>query len=235
MSLQSVPLQQRAEELRAGGIFLGGRPKDFEPAGRMHLGALLQEGLYPHSRVLDLGCGVLRSGYWLIHFLNRGCYHGIEPDRRMLEAGIERIVGREVVDEKEASFSHDDSFDLTVFGVKLDFVTARSIWTHAAKHQIARMLDSFREAAGPEGKMLVSYLPAFPIAPASGRAGRFAVIARDYKGTDWIGHSHTQKRGGLVAHSKRWIRSACAARGLEVRQLRHSVMNHQKWLLITRA
>jgi hypothetical protein len=44
-------------------MFVGGPVKDFEKLGRLQLMLLLQEGVYPHSKVLDIGCGCLRGGY----------------------------------------------------------------------------------------------------------------------------------------------------------------------------
>jgi hypothetical protein len=55
--------------------------------GRNQLSILLRNGLIFDSRVLDVGCGVLRAGYWLIHFLDPDCYFGIEPNRVILTAG----------------------------------------------------------------------------------------------------------------------------------------------------
>ena len=84
-------LFERAAALERGGVFLGGPLHLFETAGRLQLQILLKEGLYPDSKVLDVGCGCLRGGYWLIHFLDAGCYFGIEPHRRELEAGTQSI------------------------------------------------------------------------------------------------------------------------------------------------
>ena len=49
--------------------FLGVPLEHFESGGREQLTYLLRAGLNPHSKVCDVGCGVLRAGYWLIHFL----------------------------------------------------------------------------------------------------------------------------------------------------------------------
>ena len=72
-------LQDRAERL-AQDMFLGGPVETFEAIGRLQLITLLRCGLYPDSRVLDLGCGSLRGGYWLVHFLRPERYFGIEPN-----------------------------------------------------------------------------------------------------------------------------------------------------------
>ena len=84
-------LMERADKILAEGIFLGGRPARFEIAGRTLFISLLSEGLLPGSKVLDIGCGCLRGGYWLIHFLEQGNYCGIEPNQDMVNAGLKYL------------------------------------------------------------------------------------------------------------------------------------------------
>src|SRR6266576_6981480 len=85
-------LQEIAQILHSQGIFTGGPPQYFEIVGRLQLATLLREGIYPQSKVLDLGCGCLRGGYWVIHFLDPGCYFGIEPAAAMLRQGIDHVM-----------------------------------------------------------------------------------------------------------------------------------------------
>ena len=75
-------LQDRSERL-AEEVFLGGPKRDFERVGRLGFEVLLAEQLRPSSRVLDVGCGALRLGYWLMRFLDPGCYFGIEPQQEI--------------------------------------------------------------------------------------------------------------------------------------------------------
>src|SRR5260370_20544929 len=75
-------VQTQAEEMMSRHGFLGVPVETFEQAGREQLIALLQEGLHPESKVLEIGCGCLRIAYWLVRFLDPGCYHGIEPARQ---------------------------------------------------------------------------------------------------------------------------------------------------------
>ncbi len=86
-----VKIQERAE-IQGKKKFLGVPIQDFEKAGREQLIYLLKAGLSPDSTVIDLGCGVLRAGYWLIHFLNPGKYCGIEPSKERLEIGSQYIL-----------------------------------------------------------------------------------------------------------------------------------------------
>src|SRR5258708_22118404 len=80
--LMAPRAQARAEEMISCHGFLGVPVETFAEAGRRQLEALLEEGLRPESRVLDIGCGCLRAAYWLIHYLDPRCYCGLEPARR---------------------------------------------------------------------------------------------------------------------------------------------------------
>ena len=149
-------LQEIGQILHSEGIFTGGPPDYFETAGRLQLATLLREGIYPDSKVLDVGCGCLRGGYWMIHFLGRGCYFGIEPAVFMLNKGIQHVLEPEVFREKQPRFDNNDRFDFSVFGEKFDVVLARSIWTHTSKKQIQIMLDSFAANSSPNAFFLAS-------------------------------------------------------------------------------
>jgi SAM-dependent methyltransferase len=218
-------LIERAGRLQEGGIFLGGPPELFESGGRLQLVALLKEGLNPASKVLDIGCGCLRGGYWLIHFLDPGCYFGIEPNREMLDAGIATILEPGLVELKQPRFESRADFDFSVFGVAFDYLLARSIWSHASKSQIVRMLDGFVEHAAGTAVFLTSYLPA-------GCGG-----ATDYSGEGWVGRSHECDAPGIVHHDLAWIERECAARGLRVEELADPEANFggQVWLRIRRS
>ncbi len=214
-------LQQKAEQL-SKTIFLGGPVGDFEAVGRLQLIMLLKEGLYPFSKVLDVGCGCLRGGYWLVHFLNKGCYYGIEPNRRMLQEGITHILTEETLCEKNPHFSSNSDFDFSVFHEKFDFVLARSVWTHASKLQIEKMLDEFLENTVSTGVFLSSYL----------RAGFFR--RREYWGKEWVGRSDVSDNPGIVYHSFKWVKKVCQERNLSIQELKEGVYNNQIWLKISK-
>lgn len=217
-------LEERAANLEAAGIFLGGPPRLFETAGQKLLMTLLSEGLTPDAKVLDVGCGCLRGGYWLIHFLDEGCYCGIEPNKPMLEAGLETLLEPGLADLKQPRFDNNSDFDFTAFGETFDFFVARSVWTHASKPQIRAMLDGFRNTASPGAVFVTSYL-------------RATLLKRDdYQGATWIGRSHESDTPGLVRHSLRWIQAECAERRLTANEIKGKEFNFgaQTWLRIKR-
>jgi len=97
------------------GSFIGGSAQSFDIPGRKILMTLLDAGLYPNSTVLDIGCGCLRGGYWLIHFLDKGCYFGIEPDKEMLQAGVTILMEPEEIEKKDPKFDSNQDFDSLFF------------------------------------------------------------------------------------------------------------------------
>ena len=199
--------------------FLGVPVETFEQAGRSQFIALLVEGLNSESRVLDIGCGCLRTGYWLIRFLDAGCYHGIEPARRRVEYGLRYLFTPEEVKLKQPRFDFNPYFDTSVFGTLFDFFLAGSIWTHASKRQIETMLDSFVRDSIPASVFLTSILPAQ--SPDD-----------DYQGDVWVGTSHESDTPGVIRHSLWWIAEQCQRRGLDVKELPGEAFDSQFWLRI---
>ena len=211
-------LARKAAELEQGGTFLGGPRRVFARVGCNQLIVLLDNGLTPDCKVLDIGCGCLRGGYWLINFLGRGGYHGIEPNEAMRESGMATLIAPELLRSKAPRFSATPDFDLGVFGTRLDFVVARSVWTHAAPHQIGTMLDGFVAHTTPGAAFLTSYIEADP--------------GEQYAGAAWVGRSHESQEAGFVYYHLAWIEEVCAARGLVVQSL--YAENGQTWLRIER-
>ena len=215
-----MKLQQKAEML-AREAFLGFPPEDFEKGGREQFIYLVNAGLMPDSKLVDIGCGVLRAGYWLIHFLDPGCYFGIEPHTGRLEMGTQTILEPDVLSAKLPRFDTNARFDTSVFGEKFDFFMAYSIWTHASKEQIRTMLDSFLGDAKEDAAFLTTYLPADWRHP-------------DYQGKDWYGTSHESDVQGCIYHNRSWINAECESRGLVSRRLGRDKTYGQSWLEIKR-
>jgi hypothetical protein len=208
-------------ELASAGKFLGVPTENFEGAGREQFIYLLRAGLTPAAKVVDVGCGVLRGGYWLIHFLDPGCYCGIEPHKERLQIGTDHILEPEIFKLKQPRFDTNPNFDTSVFGEKFDFFVAYSIWTHASKPQIATMLDAFVRDSKENGVLLATYYPS---------SWRHA----DYKGDHWVGTSHESETPGCIRHSSRWIKAECKNRDLQVSRFGQDEAHGQCWLAISR-
>jgi len=110
-------VQERAQRLDRSRFF-GVPIAGFENAGRQQLIFLLMCGLEPRSKVLDIGCGVLRAGYWLMHFLDPHGYHGIEPNRERLDMGRRLILEPDLERTKHPRFDTNANFDSGVFAFR---------------------------------------------------------------------------------------------------------------------
>jgi SAM-dependent methyltransferase len=210
------PLQRKANEVtRYGPVFIGGAPEYFHSFGVHQLVTLLEAGLMPHHYVLDVGCGALRGGYWVMHFLNRGRYHGIEPNRQLLQRGIENFIPPGLIQEKAPRFDHNADFDFGGFKQKFDFVIARSVWTHHSEHKIEKMLDEFLAWSSPGAIFLASYRKA-------------RTMDEQYKG-----ENPAAEHIRIVRFTPDWVVKVCSDRGLRARELRRNIQN-QFWVRVER-
>jgi SAM-dependent methyltransferase len=201
--------------------FLGGPPELFERSGREQLMVLLENGLMFESTVLDIGCGVLRGGRWIIPLLRQGNYCGVEPQRHLVDRGLREFVDPGILELKRPRFDFNNRFDFSVFGVSFTHFLARSIWTHASKRQIEQMLDGMVRYGSRDAVMLTSY-----------RSASFVRGRPDYRGDAWRGVSHESESPGMVAHSFRWIQRECGKRGLTVERVDRRPLAGQVWLRV---
>jgi len=214
-------VQARAEVMIRERGFLGVPTETFAAAGRSQLNALIAEGLKPDSTLLDLGCGCLRAGYWLVRYLDAAGYHGIEPVRARVELGLRYLFTDADLIRKQPQFDFNSRFDSSVFDTSFDFFLAGSIWTHASKQQIQLTLDNFIRDSQESGVFLNSYLPAL-------------ATDDDYRGDHWVGTGCESNVPGVVRHSLSWIEDQCANRSLSVRELPGEAFDGQTWLTIRR-
>jgi hypothetical protein len=214
-------VQARGEIMMARHGYLGVPTATFEEGGRTHFIRLLQAGLQPDSTVLDIGCGCLRVGYWLIKFLDADHYCGLEPAWQRVEFGLQCLFDVEEVKAKRPSFDFNPRFDLSVFGRRFNFVLAASIWSHASKAQIGTMLDHFVRTSAPDAVLLASYVPA-------------TSASDDYAGDRWAG-AGSDPATNVIRHARGWLQDACLSRGLVVEDLPGLDCDGESWLRVRRS
>ena len=207
------------QELSSKYKFSGGPKHVFESVGRNTFVTLLQQGMMPDSLVLDYGCGVMRLGYWIIRFLDPGCYHGIEPNSDHLTMGKNVVIGPDLLAEKMPVFSSDANFNLAVFGKKFDFIVARSIFTHFTPEAIDRALASCAAALNDNGIFIASFWP---------------VDVTEKKNSQvLVGETlmdRPAKSGINVAYREDTLIEMANRHGLQARRLQQPVCNSQPWI-----
>jgi len=152
-----------AKSLRPGAehytAFVG-PPEQFDFMGATQFRLLCALGLRERHRLLDLGCGSLRAGRLLIPYLAPGHYHGIEPNRWLVEDAIERELGRDLVRLKQPRFLHHESFDCRAFGTRFDFVLAQSILSHCGRELVPRVLAEVAAGLDDDGIAALTFVVA---------------------------------------------------------------------------
>lgn len=169
-----------------------GPPEQFDFMGATQFRLLCSLGLRERHRLLDLGCGSLRAGRLLIPYLARGHYHGLEPNRWLVEDAIEREIGQDLVRLKQPKFLHHESFGCREFGTRFDFVLAQSILSHCGRDLAPRVLAEIADGLDECGIAVSTFVVAAAGQDEDERGG-------------WI-------YPGVVAHTaatiERWIASA---------------------------
>lgn len=110
----------------------------WEKIGKLQLDFLVNNGLQPHHKLLDIGCGTLRGGVYFIRYLNAGNYSGIDISPKAVEYG-KRLVEQEGLSRKQPRLEVNKTktarfkeFDDEVF----DYLLAHSVFTHLKPEHI---------------------------------------------------------------------------------------------------
>ena len=120
---------------------VGGR---WDEMGELQFRFLVDRGLLPHHRLLDVGCGSLRGGVRAIAYLEPGHYVGIEKEASLLEAGRTIELRRHGVEDRDPLLHVTGSFDLQWLPpeIRFDFALAQSVFTHLRPGLITACLRS---------------------------------------------------------------------------------------------
>jgi SAM-dependent methyltransferase len=138
---------------------------EWETHGPRQLEYMIEQGLRPEHRLLDVGCGALRGGIHFVDYLEPGNYYGIDINETLLDAGYERELGPEL--QQKLPREHlraTERFDCE-FGVPFDFAIAQSLFSHVSLNQIRLCLYRVANVTPPGGRFLTTYFVAPPEHP----------------------------------------------------------------------
>src|SRR5262249_29435006 len=91
-------------------------------------------------------------------YLLPGRYCAVEPERWLVEEGINRELGKSVVQVKSPSFAFNSEFCFADFKHLFDYAMAQSIFTHSSGKQILRCLQNVSLVLKPSGVLLATVL-----------------------------------------------------------------------------
>ncbi len=181
----------------------------YDLVGAMQFNLATSFGLRDHHKLLDIGCGSLRSGKLMIPYLRAGNYYGVEPNQWLIEEGFKKELGQDIREIKSPTFSNTDNFELGGFNETFDFIIAQSIFSHASVTQINKCLSEVKNVLKPKGIFLATFF-----------------LGRDnYKGEDWV-------YPGCVKYTEDFAVNLIRESGFETMQTESPHPNKQTWFAI---
>ena len=128
---------------------------DFMGATQFRL--LCTLGLRSNHNLLDFGCGCLRAGRFLINYLEKGRYHGVEPNEWLVDMAFKTQLGQDLKEIKSPKFDYSDDFSVN-FDATFDYIVAQSIFSHADACMIDKALKSFKASLKDSGLIAVTFV-----------------------------------------------------------------------------
>lgn len=129
-------------------------PKElYDVIGLVQFSLLTFFGLQCDMKVLDIGCGSLRLGKYLMEFVWKGNYYAIEPNDWLVKEALKNECK-----SNNIIFSNNSDFDLIGFNTKFHYIIANSIFIHASKKQIKKCFQQVHKVIEKEGEFFFNYI-----------------------------------------------------------------------------
>lgn len=134
----------------------GSDPETWYGIGILQYHFLVANGLRPEHQFLDIACGSLRLGQYLIPYLDRGKYLGIDMIREIIDAGLAHEISPAIVEMKAPDFVVNEKFDVSGKS-PFDVAIAQSLFTHLTLEDIGGCAAALWPNAAPGAKFYFTY------------------------------------------------------------------------------
>lgn len=124
--------------------------------GKRQYHFLISQGLEPHHNFLDVACGSLRLGQFLIPMLNIGCYYGLEAEKTLVSEGIKHEFLFDIIEKKSPKFSYGYNFDVS-FCPYYDYAIAQSLFTHLNEIDISLCFKQLNKISKKDSKFYFTF------------------------------------------------------------------------------
>jgi SAM-dependent methyltransferase len=127
--------------------------------GPLQCDFLIEQGLGPGHRILDIGCGTLRGGRFFIRHLDPGNYTGMDISPRALEFARELIEEEGLADRAPTLVLNEDlrlNFE-ELAGQRFDVLLAQSVFTHLQEDQIDECFAHLPAVMAPDARFYFTF------------------------------------------------------------------------------
>jgi len=114
----------------------------WDTLGQLQLDFLKGQGMQPHHRLMDVGCGPLRLGSLAVDYLDPGHYFAIDASEELLDVGYNRELTDRQRERMPRSRLHTtEDFDFSFLNdQKMDVAMAQSLFTYLPLNHIRHLL-----------------------------------------------------------------------------------------------
>jgi SAM-dependent methyltransferase len=127
--------------------------------GEGQLDFLKRKGLQRSDRLLEIGCGDLRGGRYIIRYLAPENYTGIDISSAAINRARE-VVGQEDLAEKHPTLVVNDDLRFDEFDRQFDVIFAHSVFTHLAESHIQECFENINRVLSGDGVFYSSFTDA---------------------------------------------------------------------------
>jgi SAM-dependent methyltransferase/2-polyprenyl-3-methyl-5-hydroxy-6-metoxy-1,4-benzoquinol methylase len=135
---------------------IGGK---WDQIGALQFEFLKAQGLRPHHKLLDVGCGSLRGGVHFVRYLDPAGYFGLDINPSLLDAGYDVELGALGLQDRlpRANLVCDAEFEAGGPDGVFDYAIAQSVFTHLSLNRIRQCLAKVARVMRPGGVFYATF------------------------------------------------------------------------------
>lgn len=130
----------------------------WEEMGQFQLDFLVEQGLQPSHKLLDIGCGSLRFGHLAVDYLESGNYYGQDLSEELIDAGYSReLTDAQRLKLPRTQLVANAEFDFGHVAQPIDYAIAQSVFTHLPFNHIRHCLSRLLPHMATKGVFFATY------------------------------------------------------------------------------
>lgn len=133
----------------------------WDEMGTHQLNFLVHQGLHDDSTILDIGCGTLRAGRFLIDRLNPDSYFGFDLSKKAIDAG-NALIDQLGLSDKNPELRVNEAQNLRFEdyrGKTFDFLLAQSVFSHLRESDIKECFEHIGAVMNKGSTFFFTYHP----------------------------------------------------------------------------